>query len=1011
MKITIRLLLCLVALSGVFQTRAQSFSVKGKVTNASSGEPLSGASVSVKNGAASTQTNAAGEFTISASSNDIIVVTHTGMVSQEKPAAQNAPVNFTLLAKSGELNDVVVIGYGQQSKRVVTSAISKIDSKTIVAIPMYRVEQALQGTTPGVSVMQNSGSPGSPLTVRVRGTGTAGTADPLYIVDGMQVPDLNYLNSSDIDNISILKDAAACAIYGARGGNGVVLVQTKAGKKNQAKPTVTLNGSYGLQNLARKPDLMNRDQWVTYYNDYQKKTNGPTISDADRNKLPNTDWYDAVFEKNAPVYNMNLGVSGGGANYAYYISGGDFNQKGMVGGKEGKSSFDRKNLKATFDIDVVKNLNIKLGGDIVHQERNYLFENQAGTGVALMNYLSALPAIYPAFDSAKTNIPFNMGDLSKPLTVNGVSVPAVGAVTNPFLALLITNNRTVTNIKTYNISGTWKPVKDLTLATSYAYYQDLSTDKNFTPAFDFRPTQNFFNETADLTQTNYQSSYSQWEGNARYKFSSLKDQNLEVLAGFSVLQSKGGINSQSGSDFFVNDFDKVNFALIKDLSRVVVAKPYAFETGLLSFYGRVNYSYKEKYLLTGILRSDASSKFGPNNRTGIFPSVSAGWVVSEESFLKDSKVIDLLKLRASWGINGNNFIGDYQYSTIVNPNSGPSFAGQNTPGISIPYLANPSVKWEQVQQTDIGADINLLHSSLGISFDYYNKKNTGVLIPIGTPAYTGYNPAAANVADVKNSGVEVMLAYRKNNPTGFSWNAAFNLGYNKNKVTSLGLNGQPLNGGNIGFIFPDPITRTDVGQPIASFYGYKVDHIDGDGNFVFKDLDGKNGISDKDKTYLGSPFPDFTYGLNLGASFKGFDLGVFLYGSQGNKIYDATVRLDASYSNRPVYYGEPGAPKNLLGSGATGDAQTQVSDYYVKDGSFAKLKTLTLGYTLPESVLKSFGNIRFYVTGQNLFVVTKYKGLDPEIGQSFSSNTLDVGIDRGFYPQPRTILFGIQAKF
>jgi hypothetical protein len=288
-----------------------------------------------------------------------------------------------------------------------------------------------------------------------------------------------------------------------------------------------------------------------------------------------------------------------------------------------------------------------------------------------------------------------------------------------------------------------------------------------------------------------------------------------------------------------------------------------------------------------------------------------------------------------------------------------------------------------------------------------------MLIPIGTPIYTGLGSAAANVADVSNKGVEFLLSYKKENSKGFSWNAAFNIAYNKNEVTSLGTNGQPLSGGQIGFIFPSPITRTDVGQPIASFYGYKVDKIDANGNLVFKDLDGKTGISEKDKTFIGNPFPDFTYGFNLGFSFKGFDLSGFLYGSHGNDIYDATVRLDATYSNRPVYYGEPGAPKNVLGTGGTGTNQTEVSDYYLKNGSFAKLKTLTLGYSLPDGLLRNIklSKVRFYITGQNLFVITKYKGIDPEIGQASSESVLDVGIDRGFYPQPRTILFGLQARF
>jgi TonB-linked SusC/RagA family outer membrane protein len=1007
----IRLLLCLCACTGVLS--AQELHISGRVTGSDSGEPLAGATVQLKNSATAVTTDSSGSYAITVPAKGaVITVSFTGMNPVERAVGEAGVMDFVLTPASGSMNEVVVIGYGRQSKRQVTTAVSTVSAKTIESLPTYRVEQALQGTAPGVTVIQNSGSPGAALTIRVRGTGTAGTAQPLFIVDGMQVPDLNYLDPSDIDNISILKDAASAAIYGARGGNGVVLVQTKTGRKANGKPVISLNGYYGIQDLGKKPDLMDRDQYVAYYNQYAGSTGGTPISDADRLKLPNTNWYDAVFEKHVPTYNGNISVAGGGERYAYYLSGGDFSQKGLAGGKENKSTYNRRNIKFNFEADVFRNLNIKVGVDLVGSTRHYLYENQAGTGFALLNFVNSLPPVYPAFDPADKSIPFNPGDLSNPITVNGVTLPAVGGITNPFLALLISNNKTTSNISVYNIAGTWKPIANLEIFSSYAYYRDLSLDKNFVPSYDFRPSQNFFNQYSSYTETNYESSYRQWEGNARYRFN-WSAQKLELLAGFSVLQSAGSSVSKSGTDFFVNDFDKINFALIKDPSTIVNGAPSAYETGLLSYYGRVSYSYKDKYLLAGTLRSDASSLFGPENRTGFFPSLSAGWLASEESFLKDARFINLLKLRASWGINGNNFINPYQYSTIVNANAGPSFNGQNTPGISVPYLANPSVKWEQAAQSDIGIDLNVLDNRLGFSMDYYIKKNSDVLVPIGTPVYTGYSSAAANIADVKNSGLEISAIYNSNRKKAFTWNLGFHIGFNKNEVTSLGLDGQPINGGSIIFVFPDPITRTDVGHPIASFYGYRMDHIDQNGDFVFKDLDGQPGITEKDKTFIGSPFPRFTYGITLGAAFKGFDLSGFLYGSQGNKIYDATVRLDASFTNRPVGYGEPGAPRNLLGSGASGTAQTDVSDYYLRDGSFAKLKTLSLGYTFPKSFLRYIGlsEIRLYLTGQNLFVITKYPGADPEIGQASAQNPLDVGIDRGYYPQPRLLLFGLQAKF
>ena len=1016
MKIKTKLLFSLLVFAGIFQAHSQVIQITGKIQNAGTGNPLAGASVSVKNGTLSSLSDTDGNYSITLPAAGLVVVSFVGMIPMEKVINQAGEVNFNLSPTGQDLNEVVVVGYGRSSKRSIITAVAIVSSKTIASLPIYRIEQALQGTAPGVTVVQNSGSPGAPLTIKVRGSSTAGGSQPLYLVDGMQVPDLNFLNPSDIDNISILKDAASAAIYGSRGGSGVVLVTTKSGKRNSRQPDLSLNAYTGIQNLGHTPAVMNKDQYVTYYNQFQDLNSTPQnkISDASKAKLPSTNWYQSVFEKNAPMQNLDFSLANGGQSYSYYVSGGIFSQDGLVGGKQGKSNYKRQNLLFKFDADILKNLTIQVSGGITKNTRNYLYENQAAPGIALMNYLSAIPSVYPAFDSANSGIPFNMGDLSKPVSVNGVILPAVGAVTNPHLGLILNNNRVNGNVSTYKISGAWLPIPKLEINSSYSYYGDNSVVKSFVPTFDFRPSQNFFNNNAYLSETIYKTNYNQFEANAKYKFIATSKQSLELLVGSSVLTSAGEAKTLQGTDFLVNNFKDVNFSLIRDASTINYSIPYpAFQSSLLSFFGRVNYSFNQKYLIAASLRADASSKFGPNNRWGIFPAVSAGWILSEENFLKENKKINFLKLRASWGINGNDNINNYQYSTIFDPASGPSFGGLNSPGISVPFLPNTGVKWEQVAQTNIGIDMNAFNNSFGISVDYYNKNTSDMLLPIGTPAYTGLGSAAANVASVKNEGVELLLSYKKIKVDGFSWNVAFNYAYNKNEVTSLGENGQALNGGQIGYIFSSPITRTDLGHPIASFYGYKIKEIDAKGDFIFQNLDGKAGLTDADKTFIGSPLPKYTYGFTIGAEYKGFDVGVFLYGSHGNKIYDATVRLDASYSNRPVSYANAGAPKNILGTGGTGTNQTEVSDYYVKDGSFAKLKTLALGYSLSKSILKKMhlSKMRFYISAQNLFVITKYDGIDPEIGQANSSSVLDMGIDRGFYPQPKSILFGLQARF
>jgi len=989
---------------------ANSFSQNVSGTVTSSTGPLPGVDLKVKGTNIGTTTDFDGKFSISVTAETAtLVVSYLGYETKEVAVRKNQPVTITLSESTNTLDQVVVVGYGQtQNKKAVSTAVGVVNAAQISELAVSRPEAALQGTTPGVTVVQTSGSPGAPLTVRLRGAASVGASAPLYLVDGQQVPNLNFVNPDDIKSMNVLKDAASSAIYGARGGNGVILVETKTGRRNAAKPSITIDTYTGFQSLGNKPDLMQKDAYVSYLNDFRTKNpgNGNVLTPAEIAKLPNTDWYGELFET-TPVSSLSASVSGGGENYSYNISGGLYDQKGMVGGNEGKSQYTRKNVKMNFETDLTARFNLSVGLNLVDVERDYLFENQSGTGISIMNFVNSIPAIYPAFADGDSSVPFGMGN-QQGVVVNGVSLPTVGAVANPFLALIITNNKSVSDITTANIKGTWKVTDDFKITATYFHYKDNTFDKQFTPTFDFSE-QGYLNTNATLKETVYSNKMTQFDGNGSYKFSNLGNHNLDVLAGMSVYETSFGTSSRNGVGFFTNDFDSTNFATIRNPSGITSAVPYAFDTALLGFYGKVNYDYAHKYLLSGTLRADSSSNFGSNNRTGIFPSVSGGWVISEESFLNDTKWINLLKLRASWGINGSDNIAPFQYSAVLNSGSGTNFGGENVSGLTPAFLPNPDVKWEEVAQTNFGLDINAFHNSFGLTFDYYIKKTSDMLIPIGVPLFSGYPAPATNIADMENKGFELLLSYRKKYENGFSWDISANLAQNKNKVTSLGNNGQPLTGGTGTFVFNDPITLTTVGHSIAGFYGYQVESIDAAGNLVYKDNDGVPGITAADKTYIGSALPDFTYGVNLGAAYKNFDFNAFLYGSEGNDIYDATIRTDAGYSNRKNSYSTNGL-KNSLGFGLT---DSQVSDFYVKDGSFLKLKTVTLGYNLPSSLVDKLkmDKFRIYVTGQNLWVSTKYDGTDPEIGESGASNSLDMGIDRGFYPQARTILMGLQVKF
>ncbi len=998
---------------------AQTITVTGQVQD-ETGLGMPGVNILVKETGQGTVTDQDGNYRLQVATGNTMVFSFTGYVKREVTVGSQTTINLQLEIDPALLGDVVVIGYGEQSTKEVTTAIVKVGSEQIEALPVYRPEQALQGTAPGIIVLQESGSPGAPLTIRIRGIASAQNSSPLYLIDGVQVPNLDHLNSADIDNISVLKDAASAAIYGARGGNGVVLVTTKKGRRDFVNPQITFSGYVGSQNLANKPDLMNRDEFIDFFNNsvdwYTQFTDGSTIprgkfTTAEAAQLPDTDWYDEVF-KPATMQNYHASLQDGGSDYSYAIGAGWFSQDGMVGGDRDKSNFERTSFNLNYEKDLFPGFNLDVRGTYTQTDRNSLNENSAGTGSATMNYINSIPAIYP-IHAANGEI-FNPGRQVPPPNFNGVDLPIVGAVTNPFLALELNNTNTVTDYITAGVGASYE-FGQFKVNSRFSYYGFDQLTRSFVPTFNY-PEQTFANARASLTETTSDFSRTQWENTITYTMPDNGDHSLDALAGMSIIEDEFNIHSQSGIGFLANDLNSVNFSLMEDISTLVTNPVSTIENGWLSFFGRVNYSFKEKILVSATLRADASSKFGADNRWGYFPSVSAGWNVSEESFLKDNPVINLLKVRASWGKNGNDQIGSYQYLTTLTTNAGYVIGGNQTLGIAPTILANPDIKWEEVDQTNFGIDANLFNNMLGVSLDYYIKKTSDMLAPVGTPLLVGQAAPFKNVADVENKGIELLLSHKRI-VGDFSYNIGFNIARNTNSVTSLG-EGLAINSANIQPSWPGPIARTDVGRPIASFYGYKVAGLDEQGDLIFEDLDGVPGITADDQTFIGNPYPDFTYGITLGFDYKGFDFSTFLFGSSGNDIYKAYLRPDAANTNRPSGFSDSWTVNNrdtnvarstLFGlNGNLG----QVSDYYIEDGSFAKLKTLTIGYTFNEEISRKVGasRIRIYFTANNLFTITDYTGADPEIGQSSSAAFLDVGIDRGFYPQPRTFIGGFQIN-
>lgn len=985
-----------------------SQSITGKVS--SKNDPLIGASIFIKGTKIGVTTDFDGKYSIDGiNANSVLVFSYIGFQSQEVLVEKKTVINVVLEESVEAINEIVVIGYGQsQSKRMLSTAVSTVNKKLIEDTPASRVENILQGAVPGVVVQQDSGAPGSGSTIRIRGVGSPNSSDPLYIVDGFPVPNLQHINPNEIKSLVVLKDAASTSVYGSRGSNGVILVETKTGRRN-SNPSISISSYTGFQNMGYKPDLMNASEYINYYNQGVTKAgtnlngNRPAFSEAERNILPDTNWYDAA-AKTALMTNYAASITNGGEKFSYSISGGILDQDAIFS-KAGKTNFNRKNIRASFNADVRENIQINLSADIAK-----MTNTNPITGIGNSN---SLPSIYPTH--AENGELFNPGRQNPKPQYKGVPLNVMGAMTNPLWALNdFGGYNNVRDVKNYGISGDWQPIKDMNVHASYNSQQNIGLERGFTPNLGaVYPEQNFF-----LVGSYYEAPSSlvkdQITGTIEYTFSGLKTagHNLNVLAGYEQLEEKvtyGGSLVNVG-DFLTTSFKDASFALASNPSKTIHTPNKIAEVGLISYFARVKYNFKEKYLATASLRNDRSSNFGQNYRSGFFPSFSLGWLLSEEAFLNESKFINLLKIRSSWGISGiDNSPRALAYLSTINN----SVSYGESPALALTGLANPNLKWEELQQFNVGLDLSVFNNAVDISFDYYSKKTSDILLQANTPLSSGLSPSIVNIGGVTNSGLELAFTY-KQTTENFSWNASLSLASNKNKVTNLGNDGQALQGGYTGALFAEPITLTAVGKPIGSFYGYQVEGMDANGNLLFKDLDGSG--NDKrfpnltDKTFIGKPLPDFNAGLNLGVTYHRFDLSTFFYAASGNDIFDATIAYTAVGSNRPASYLQEGAPRNMVVA-AAGDSNGEnlVSDFHIKDASFIKFKNVVFGYTLPKGAVTKLkaDKIRFYVSGQNLFTLTKYEGVDPEVG----GGILSMGIDTGFYPQSRSYLLGLQINF
>jgi TonB-linked SusC/RagA family outer membrane protein len=982
-----------VAISVSFST-AQALAISGKVTDATG--VLPGVSVTEKGTSNGTLTDANGNYKLNVKDrNAILVFSFIGYISQEVPVADKTLVNIIMTENVKALNEVVVVGYGTQKKKDVTGAVTSVNIKEISSQPVPDIGQAIEGRAAGVQAI-TSGAPGSNVTIRVRGVGTINNADPLIVIDGVptDVP-LNTINPDDVASFDVLKDASAAAIYGSRGANGVVLITTKKGTAGQSH--LSVNAFAGVQKATNIVKLLNASQFAQLNNELLANNNQSTNpAYADPKSLGvGTNWLDALF-KTAPIQSYTLSYSGGTDKSDYYVSGSVLDQKGIVT----STAYRRYTIQFNGNNRVLKWL--KFGNNITlnHDEK-------PSGSYDIRGAMSANPA-QPIFNADGTYA----GPVGQP--------QFYGDVKNP----VATANLVKNNTEGYNLLGSIYAeatiLPGLTFKTTGGMQASFFNSRTFSPKYNYQPIPQPNSYLAE--QYNKSITYT-WDNFLTYDKFFGKDHHLTVLAGTDAQSNTYHFAGGNVSGFASDVTQQLNNGTLNP-----VLQGDGSEWSLLSYVGRANYSYKDRYLFTATVRRDGSSRFGENNKYGTFPSASLAWRLTQEPFFKNITFFDDLKIRAGYGETGNQNIGNYSFASVLT-SAVYNFNGTVVPAEIALNAANPNLHWETVKQSNLGIDATFLHQRITLNVDGYIKKTTGMLVPINLPISTGYSgtPPYGNAGNVENKGIEIAVTSR--NLTGtFTWTTNANISFNKNKITALSDN-TSLFGGSIGL--NGNININSVGHPINSFYGFVTQGIfqtqfDVDahaaqqtgadpynrtsaGDTRFKDLNNDNVINDADRTYIGNPNPKFIYAMNNTFSYKGIDLSVFLQGVYGNKIFNAnnvyqeSMAVAQNQTTRVLgrWVGE--GTSNTIPRAIYNDPNknSRISDRFVENGSYLRIKSATLGYTVPQLYMKRIGftSARLYVTGQNLFTFSKYTGFDPEVGSN--------GIDFSVYPVTRTISLGI----
>lgn len=996
----------LLMLSGV-QLAAQQ-SVQGVVTIAGTTETLPGVNIVVKNSNKGTTTDFDGRYQLELEQNEkILIFSYTGFTSQEIDVQGRPTINIALEEAAELLEEYVVIGYGTVRKSDLTGAVSSVKADDLRKITSNNPAQALQGKVTGVQVTTTSGAPGAGIAVRVRGVGTLNNSSPIYVVDGVILDDISFLSSADIQSMEVLKDASATAIYGSRGANGVILVTTTRGAVGTEKPFVTFNSEYGIQQLARKIDLLSGREFAIISNEIRPGS----YNNVDA--VPNTDWQDLVF-RSAPMQNHQLSISGSSKMSTYYVGIGLFKQEGIIP----KSNYQRISLKLNNTYKLGEK--ITLGNNFTlapYQQRN-------APNVTYSVY-RAQPLLDPYYEDGSFGVVYNVG--------------------NPLADLEYSNSYNEGLRGVGNIYGEAVIANDFTLRSSLGIDASYNKAKSFTPAYTvYNPdgtASQQDNQFSNLFKGRNENLTWLWENTLTYQ-KTFDKHNLNVLGGYTMQHSSSEYFNISGRNILRDDsdfwyilpsyiIDEANgINMLNSIGNGVDAGLYY---SMISYLGRVNYTYNNKYILTATFRRDGSSKFSADNRFSNFPSFAAGWNIGNEAFMQEVPMISSLKIRASWGKIGNEKISYYDRFSRVNSGLFAVFSNPDAsyPAATFGKTGNPDLRWETTTQTDIGLEIGLLNNRLTGEFDYYHRITDDILVELSTPGHLGNGQGQRvryNAASVLNSGFEFNLRWRES-LGDFNYSIGLLGTTIHNEVLDIGGNSgvdSVLMGGYLGN--GQAVTRSMVGLPIGAFYGYVTDGIfqnadqlaanprislAGVGDLRFVDTNNDGILNGLDRTYIGSSIPKFLFGFNFEVGYKNIDLSVDIQGQTGNKIFNGkdVVRPDPYNFESYVFdrWTAEGST-NEIPRPSFGGYNYTPSDFFVQDGSFMRLRNITLGYTLPKSLSEklSLSSVRLYVKGSNIYTLTKYTGYTPEIG---GFDVLSNGIDNGVYPISAVYSFGLNIQF